>query len=486
MITTRQRKILRRLINNGQPESGKILASKFEITDRTLRNDIKSINEYLKNKNVSIQSNPRYGYWINNAEKIDVFDTVDQKKTHQVYFPNTSEEREIYIYFRLLLSNKPVSINELANEIYISNTTIVNDVAVIKDLINCIDGIELKINKNAGMKITGHEHLIRKLIVTVIFYYYDLCANYITNCINVFGDEQLFNVYYALINSFSKQNYILIQKSLKKLAMEIVLFGERKRLGYELTYMPYNKNPNVKLPLEDINRILKSDFNKYDLDVIYENLKYKKPAYDSNTYIYESKEHKRIIELYLNKIYEIYGIDLHKEKKLIAHLNKTLQTSDIMANRKEIDIADIKKVNPLAYEMALLVIPIFKKEVNYTPTEFEIERLSLRIGSIIDKYLMPVSVIINTGSSTYSEYLKYSLKKYFPKTLNIIGAFETYQIPSACIDYNVDLILSTLPFEKNDLDVDVIFVSPILQISHITMITDYINAHQKLLRKQIN
>lgn len=483
MITTRQRKILRRLINNANPEFGKNISKHYEISSRTLRSDIAALNNYLSEQEVLIHSSPREGYWISDEDKKKLAAYLRVKNSQRIQYPDDPSEREIYIYFRLLFSPKPISLNQIANEIFISPTTIMQDVNNMKDLIRCIHGVQLKVDKKSGMHFEGEEGAIRKLISSIILYYFEAYANFLTYSIQVFSDKRVHILYNLLINCFNQQNFLLAQKSMKMLCMEISLFIERKKIGYELSDYPYHNTSHIVLPVQEINDLFHTQLNDYDLDVIFETLKFKKIISTEESILYKNQDHEDIIQQYFEDINKEFGIDLSNEIKIRSHIRKTLATVSISRNRIEMDIADIEILNPLAYEIALRFNPICQDRLSITPSSQETRRLALRIAIVLDKYLKPVNIIIHTGSATYSEYLLYSVKKYFPETLNVLGAYDEYQIKDVCMNKQVDLILSTVALEDT-FGADILYVQPVLRTSHIATINNYLQKHHRSIKNQ--
>ena len=75
--------------------------------------------------------------------------------------PTLAEEREIYLYFRLLTAEDYLTMDTLANELYTSKTTISRDIHSMRDLINAVNGISLKISRKNGIILQGEEQYIR-------------------------------------------------------------------------------------------------------------------------------------------------------------------------------------------------------------------------------------------------------------------------------------------------------------------------------------
>ena len=64
MLTDRQRKVIKCILNHPKGIYAATIAEQLKVSDRTVRNDIASINMVLMNSQCMIQSSKRTGYFI--------------------------------------------------------------------------------------------------------------------------------------------------------------------------------------------------------------------------------------------------------------------------------------------------------------------------------------------------------------------------------------------------------------------------------------
>ena len=87
--------------------------------------------------------------------------------TNSYYLPNTPEERQNYILMRLLDLNDYITIQDLADEIYVSKSTINRDLTFIEKWLNT-EGLKLIKKPNKGLKVCGSEKNMRSAIASLL------------------------------------------------------------------------------------------------------------------------------------------------------------------------------------------------------------------------------------------------------------------------------------------------------------------------------
>ena len=106
------------LSSANHPVTGKELSSRLNVSDRTIRNYIREINE----EKLIIQSSSN-GYWIT------VLDSPCNKRKIEsslVYDFSSQNERLLYIAERIITSSEEADLYDIADDIYISYSTTVS------------------------------------------------------------------------------------------------------------------------------------------------------------------------------------------------------------------------------------------------------------------------------------------------------------------------------------------------------------------------
>lgn len=126
-LTLRQRKLLHILQSCENLITGSELASQLNTTARTIRSDIAAINLELKPFNAKIDSIRSKGYFFT-AENGDKIRELNRINT--AFF--TRDDRIRYLAFQLCLTDTPISVYDLEDEMFISHTTLENDIHTLK------------------------------------------------------------------------------------------------------------------------------------------------------------------------------------------------------------------------------------------------------------------------------------------------------------------------------------------------------------------
>ena len=142
----------------------KEFADKYHVSLKTLRNDIKEINEFL-------HAIPSPGIYVSEKgflKKEKHFDdALIEKNLHQmnIYtYKLSSQERQIYIMMILTASRHHVTMQTFAEELCVSRITIVKDIEIVKDMF-LKKGAELILDPGKGMLLKCRSKIKKMLLI---------------------------------------------------------------------------------------------------------------------------------------------------------------------------------------------------------------------------------------------------------------------------------------------------------------------------------
>ena len=197
-LNKRQEKIIMMMNDSNDWITGKELSKLLNVSDRTIRSDIDSINRYYEN--ALIESNLRYGYHLNQ----EILRTLNIEIEQPI--AQTPQERCIYIIQQLLFQRNELSITNLQDQVFVSEYSIDNDIKRIKKMIEPYEQLRLVRSKNF-IHLEGDEESKRKL-------YKDLLAeetqgNFLNlnNLAALYNDFDLLIVKDTLEETFNKYNF---------------------------------------------------------------------------------------------------------------------------------------------------------------------------------------------------------------------------------------------------------------------------------------
>ncbi len=141
----------------------KALSERLEVTERTIRDDLKKLGGILNEYGARLESKRGSGYTIMvvDPERYRFFAEEGQEETEvSGRLPGAPEERIRYELFKLLNTGEYVKMEDLADELYISRATMNNDFKIIRRILDDY-ALTLRTKPGYGVKVVGEEKSIR-------------------------------------------------------------------------------------------------------------------------------------------------------------------------------------------------------------------------------------------------------------------------------------------------------------------------------------
>ncbi|WP_436967273.1 BglG family transcription antiterminator [Staphylococcus shinii] len=206
MLKSRPLNILNVFLNNERCLSAKELSIIFKKTERTIRNDIKGINEFLtSNKFIEIQNHSGlYELKISNYSKEKIKRIVSVSTEEQYYNPDFRRE---FIISNALIKTTHKKIYELCQELKISKSTMDKDMKNIRNELKQYD-LQISSNFDLGLQIIGNERNIR------IYIYNHLVKKITEDKVNI---DNLFESYSPLVKYIGMNNIEEVKKTYQKI-----------------------------------------------------------------------------------------------------------------------------------------------------------------------------------------------------------------------------------------------------------------------------
>ena len=153
------------LFRNTQTLSVTNMAAKLNVSDRTIRNDIKQLNQMLKGCALIDGTQGRYSLRVFDAEG---FRAAAAELSEEDDFLNSPRNRMDYLFGKLMRSDLPVITDDLAYEMSIGRTTLMGD---LKKLRSELEEYQLTIvgKTSKGLTLYGSETDIRRYVLDNCF-----------------------------------------------------------------------------------------------------------------------------------------------------------------------------------------------------------------------------------------------------------------------------------------------------------------------------
>ncbi|MFZ2408876.1 MAG: HTH domain-containing protein, partial [Lactococcus raffinolactis] len=161
MLTKRQEKIIDYLEKDGSWLTGKELAYLMSVSDRTIRSDVGKINDFYGFN--LIQSNRREGYRLSKGEM--TAKTIETPLSMAI--PQTANERALFLLKHLLVSKKEINLISFQQQVFISESTLENDLKKVRQILLDYPSLKLLRSKNI-LSLKGIEDEKRHLYKTLL------------------------------------------------------------------------------------------------------------------------------------------------------------------------------------------------------------------------------------------------------------------------------------------------------------------------------
>jgi len=483
--------ILNTLVASNEDVSVDSLAEYFEVSERTIYNDINEIELYLgeiddvdlrqkgKNYYITIPDNEIYNLILEKIEeKSSELKEIDPLK------------RVDYQIFLMLINNQEITIKELADILKLSSSTIKSDRLKVIDKLSKFN-LELETIKFKGSKILGTEENIRDLLIRLVLSdfkiekFNDIDNIYLRNI-----DMKKMECANELIKFVSETlNINYVDKYLLYIRVSLLISFMRIDNNHTIENKPQITDMTFSKEYEIVNQYLTGKFPDYVTrekiinEMTYLSSKFKKSSYYSNelnlysdNWIYYQFLIRELIEDISNEL----SINLTMDNDLYTGLYQHLRPAVYRLKNK------INFENPLRNEVMekypKLYIKIrkhlqdfekiFKIKFNSDEITYVVLLFASSIEDRLDKFQIKptIAVICQEGIST-AAILKSKLNKNFDMT--IVGTYSKNYFLKIQSTLNVDFVVSTVDLFESQ--INYVKVTPLIN-----------NEDKKKLRKYLD
>lgn len=438
IYSVRALNIIEILKNSHDPVSSLALSEEIGCSTKTIQSEIKDINKNGKDgKIISIRG---IGYKIEGS-----FDDI---AIPSQYLGNV--DRIDYIIKNLInLTTKPentVKLEELADSMYISVSTVKNDLKEVKSILKKYN-ISVVSKHKQGIAIQASEDDITSFIL-------DICSKK-DNELNLkdFLSEKvsnnIFNLKNIILNMLGREHLVLSDTEFKNLCSIIFIKLSRSNQEESEFIQAYIKDYIIQREL-----IMNDDKNKEKII--------------------------RAIKKFCKNLKIATSIDLSQdeifETCLYNHINSIYKKMKLGINQYGVLPIDIRIKYPYAYELGKIAKKTIEEELGLKLDDEEISNIAVHVGGAIErsehnqkKKVFKVIIVCVSGIGT-SMLVKNKLEYLFEGKIEIVKI-----IPAYLIDYinvmEVDFIISTVDIKCER--VPVITVSPLLNDNEVKIIEKF-------------
>lgn len=461
MIETRLKQIFDYLTLDYDYHTSKEIGEVMELSSKTIRKEINSLNSVIKEKGAIIESKPGKGFIfkIKNKDKFKQFLKNDWYK--YAYYQEEDGDKNLRyenILRMFLFSNSYIKQFELAEIFHVSESQINKDLPYIRQILENYD-LDLISKPYYGMKIEGSEKNIRLAI-----------KNEIGEDPLLFeGDEnrELFNKIQKIIDEMDfGEDYYMPYVTFKNLVIHIyiaILRIRQKKFiklsqDFEKKVTSYKEYKIATKIVNELEKRLEIKIPKDELVYITTHLIAK------NTIRDQEKISTEILALSQKIIDEIYRISKYDFRanidfffSLAIHLGPLTNRIKYGFNMKNPILDDIKE-NKIPYLLATIGANVINEKYNTKLSEDEIGYIALHIMAAMNSNTINtknILIICGSGNSS-AQIMKAQLNRQFKNNINEIKTTDLRSLDQINMK-NYDLIISSVKLD-NVYDLPIVYV----------------------------
>lgn len=468
MLDARMKKIIIEL-SDSEYVTASELAKILDLNEKTVRTTIGKMRDSLDEYGIEIESKTRKGYHllIYDKEKYQAFINNDEWLSKND-IPNNSKEREEWLLDYLLKQHKFVRIDDLSEMLYVSRSTITNDIRNVEDSLKSYH-ITLIRRPNYGLHIQGSEFDIRNCMIS------QFKDNKWAQRFSDKEENELKEISKILLNNIQNQKVVLSKSMIQEMTSCIYIAKVRYEENYKITVSKNEVVHRIYKPCIDVATNIVEELNeKFHIHLLDSEIYYIaiNIATRSDYNVLEGELESGVINQarkqatqMLDCVYDMMHLDMRQNLSLLYDLISFLIPMDIRMRygiiAKNPFAEATKKKYFFAYNVASQAVIPLKKTYFHEVPENEIAYLTSIFALFIEqekdkKKKYNILVICATNMST-SKLLAYQYKKKFKKYIDEVYTCEMYNLDS--FDFSkVDYIFTTVEINR-------VLPKPVLGIS---------------------
>lgn len=494
VIMERQIKILNYLKEKKDWTKGSELAAALDVTDRTIRNDIIAIKDVYGDDIINAVRTKGY--------KIGKLNHGNEVEPHCGGMIMNKTDRVLFILKTLLITNEKISIYNLAEQLFVSESTLEADLVKLKKTLNDLEFKEVTIIREGEfIRICGHVNTLSNILYEVARYFIvDLKLSDLNKIFSHINLEVLSTLVKKVLNQNKYHSRYL---SIIRFVLDIALICEAEKLychDYGDPFKGLIERPQdfdekqydemVEVISEELgkecNLSIQSNSLKYLSYNLYINNKIEEIETEiRNSNIVEDDIYNFCINIF-NKKSDNKWVEFNNNKELIHNLMIYLK---LVIKRAELGI---KLYNPLmetirneypylldfAIEISQMILEKYNISLDFNEVSYIGVYLATALQDIIDEgkdEKLKILLYIPEGPGNLSLMEKqinnFNMNKNF-KLVGTTNLAENYNIAKELKEY--DLIISTCQWIEGESD-KVIIIERAFDLFERNRVKDRIN-----------
>lgn len=432
IFSERQLKLLSFLLSEKKWVNSRLLAQHLNVSNKTIQKEVVNINIFLEKKG-KIESNNRKGYCFL-MEDDELLSSIIKDDKKQIEKEMANGRTKLFIML-LLFEEDYISMNKIAERLYLSKSTVNVEIQKMKRVVNRVPGYSLEISPSKGIFIHANE-VLKRFMLTKSF---DIRVDYAKilrdhTFKNI--DEMYKKTYNFLKDILVENNYIISGYTLRQFQIFIIICILRQKKGFYIEKQTNHTPDKITLAIgKRIKTDLNYELNLDELNVIQLYLAERNILQKMND---SNEEIKEKLETFYRKVKDDLGLELKSDETtnriLVQHIEKMI----LRIERSHFIINDFTKEIFQKYPLETHIVKIYLQSyLNTTIPDSEIGYIIVYLASILENYYKKLSIVLisNTELSFLSN-IKSIIKSKLGQNINIIETVPLYLYESKKEEYD--------------------------------------------------
>ncbi|MDF7667784.1 PRD domain-containing protein [Orbaceae bacterium ESL0727] len=450
------------------------LANRFAVSARTIRTDVILLNEILDHYHAKISYKKGVGYEIIvHDEKL--YATFLQQRNQLKPLPRSGQERVLNLLITFLTQTKAIKLDDVAEEWFISRSTIQSDMVAVKEYIEKY-GLSFQNRPYQGVRIIGEESSIRACLTDILWQFHTAEDNHNMQKLQqrIITDIDLNALAQLLHNQFIRFKLTLTREGDSYLCYSFAVSLARMKRGQPLLHCPTDPvNGNIiavtAAIAEQLTEMSGISLSDAEFNYFCAQINFRSTGGSATMTIEIQQKTAALIDYLLNYINQHYHYDMRSDARLcddlFVHISSMLARIKYHIHTTNPLLNEVKQYYPFAYDISLAAIKNTKQyqqsPLTVSLTDDEIGYLAVHIGVALERNFsvhyqrQPTILLVSELSNATLNLLEFQIKKDFPQInmTKTISCREYEQLST--IDQ--DFIVTTVRLSEKD--------KPIVKIS---------------------
>ena len=416
-MNSRQEKLLNLLKKSNKRLSVNEISKTFSVSRRTVFNDLNYLDYLLETS----------GYSLMRLDDGIMLKKDDSNKRQEINIKDFYSSNRRYDLFKNILFENELNIYDLSEKLFVSESTILNDINYINE--NYIKDLSSSLLiSNNELYIDSDEQIIQNLYVRfnklifkklrlMLIESKDLYRNYYLFLSDVYGYQLVKKVKSVLYSYLTNNSQVLAEYYFDNIINYLIVLVFRKECLYRANGKANNNTVIKKQDSDDILKMVERNFGiifseseiNYFYDILRANNIKVKNSYDKNAV-------EDLVDTFLKSSGEL---DLSKDSILVEQLNKHFPSMIERAkNNIKIDnpfIDEIKNEYTTLFNTIWMIVIMNRGVFDFDLNDDEIGLLTIYLQSSLDRNKIIQKVILHIESRYYDTgFIINRIKKVLP------------------------------------------------------------------------